>query len=136
MQKKSNTSKNKDLISIIVSACAVAVVIAIVVASIIVCKKNNNEPKIPKNEAEAEPEKVGKKLRKMQRLATKDIKSRRKTTIQTYKIEPLNMMETDAVLNVNQNKRKKNRSKTRRKSTKQRANKKRKTTKKTKKSED
>ena len=72
----------------------------------------------------------------MERLATKDIKSRRKKTIQTHKIEPLNMMETDAVLNVNQNKRKKNRSKTRRKSAKQRTNKKRKTTKKTKKSED
>ena len=113
-----------------------AFVIAIVVASIIVCKKNNNEPKIPKNEAEAEPEKVGKKLRKMERLATKDIKSRRKTTIQTHKIEPLNMMETDTVWNVKKYKRKKNRSKTRRKSIKQRTNKKLKTTKTTKKSED
>ena len=134
-EKKENTSKKQDIVTLAVSACVGAVVIAIIIATIIVCRKNKTGPEIPRNETVNGKE--DQKMRKLERLATKDLKQRRKSVLQPNKLNTLNIIETEAVLNINENKRKKSRSKTKKKTVHHtRANKKHKSTKHTNKSEE
>ena len=130
--EKNNNDKKKLLI-IIVSVCVVVAILTIVIVTVIVCKKKNSE-QIKKNAIE--DSKIGNKLKNLEKLDTKEFKSKRKSMLKSQKIDTLNIVETDAVMNINENKRKKNKKKNKGKNVKQKTKKKHKSKKTTKKTED